>query len=304
MPNCISLGARKPSSASQPTKTRPYDSASIEDLRREVSDGIGAVSLKDQATTPGTVVSSLKNLQPQTSVNQNRKLTILRVLFDAASQFGGKATQFDPNQPDFVVTFHAQNVRFSLQAQEACLTTKSLNYPSLSSDILVLNLQSGLGTKGLWKTWRDYPNDPLENYLSEVAIELVMLAELQQRDVEFRRSEWMAEQRQEQLERDAAAEFAQQRYKDHQTTQKLDTLLRHSKELEQATSLRRMVRAVDEAFQDRGDVSIQEWRAFALESAAKLDPLSNGRFLSDLDFESQDGSTHSQILNDTSQRAA
>ena len=99
---------------------------------------------------------------------------------------------------------------------------------------------------------------------------------------------------------DAAAELAQQRHKDHQTTQKLDTLLRHSKELEQATSLRRMVRAVDEEYQDRGNLSIRAWRAFALECAAKLDPVSNGRFLSDFDPERQGNDETSQKFDQAS----
>jgi hypothetical protein len=126
--------------------------------------------------------------------------------------------------------------------------------------------------------------------MTEIAIEMVVVAEIQHREAAVRIHGWRAERKAE-LEDEARkrkleAERAERERLKRLEQARIDRLLKDAAALKQATNIRNYVEAARRAASERGVISddaLSRWREWALAQADRIDPICNISFVESLD---------------------
>lgn len=125
----------------------------------------------------------------------------------------------------------------------------------------------------------------IEARVTEIAIEIALAAEIQHREGAVRHHQWLIEEKarleEEERRRRAEAERAEQERQRRLEHARIDRLLAAAKALEQAAAIRRYVDAIRAARPGGvSDEEIENWSAWALAQADRIDPTQGGAFLS------------------------
>lgn len=130
--------------------------------------------------------------------------------------------------------------------------------------------------------WADEPDTRLESCLTEIAVELVVLAEVFYCESAERHHDWLVERKEDNERRKAEAEAARLEairvQKEKFEAAKRSMLLGHARDLDDAQRLRQLV---DDVLKQKGDMDdeTEAWARFVREEADRLDPVSDDRFL-------------------------
>jgi hypothetical protein len=141
-------------------------------------------------------------------------------------------------------------------------------------------------TKGGWEggerwSWEDAANTKVEDDLEEIAVKVLLAAELQYREGRLSYHQWWVSRRQQVIEEQRLArekaEKDEQERKDRAEKERIDGLLGQAEALRKAETIRTYVERVRE--QATGRESVEAWALWAIKIADDLDPVTSGRFL-------------------------
>lgn len=237
---------------------------------------------------------------------ERRRLRILNALFLAAAKMNGKPTINGRDARSIHLTFYQQHVGIRLDRSKqrnnrghAATTPRESNDSKLSFAILV-----GLGSEKERVIWQDDDTSKLETRITEIAVELVLTAELQHRESAVRHHQWRVE-RKAQLEEDERqrkleAERAERERRKRLEQARIDRLLKDAVAFQQANEIRKYVEAIRLAAGcDSPSVTgaLERWSKWALAQADRIDPAIGGTFLMAMRHEDDAEPTKTQTDN-------
>jgi len=202
-----------------------------------------------------------------------RRLRILNALFNAVARAGGKGRMsVDRTDSDTIAVVHEQHVVISLNPIPGRRRMSDAEPKAKRKQTLRLAILRGNRTGGERVGWQD-DETPLENRIAEVAVEVVVTAEVQYREHCMRLYEWRiqrkAELEAEQRRREAEAERKRQEHEAALAKARIDRLLSQAQAMRDAQAIRVYVRAACSSAEgaplDPGIVD--KWRAWALAQA-------------------------------------
>jgi hypothetical protein len=148
-----------------------------------------------------------------------------------------------------------------------------------------LSIHEGPTTETALKTWQDGDGGKLETQMTEVAVEIVLIAEIRYRERAVGQYQWRVERKaeleEEERQRKLAAERAENERQMQMEQARIDRLLSDAAAFQQAGEIRKYVEAIRFA-QSRNKIStwdeLERWSQWALAQADRIDPAIGGRF--------------------------
>jgi hypothetical protein len=219
---------------------------------------------------------------------ERRRLRILNTLFSAAARMNGKPTIDGREARSIHVTFHRQHVGIRLdRAKQHNRRGHAAANPSESNDSkLSFAILEGINSEKERVIWQDDETGKLEVRITDIAVELVLTAELQHRESAVRRYQWRVERKaeleEERRKRKVEAERAERERQRRLEQARIDRLLKDAVAFQQASEIRQYVQAIriahsfDEAFSTE---ALERWSQWALAQADRIDPAKSGAFL-------------------------
>ena len=219
---------------------------------------------------------------------ERRRLRVLNSLFLAVAKMNGKAS---------VCGREAREIRISFFQQHLCLTLdrpkrsnrqpQVLNTTGESSDTrLCLTILSGFGSETVLAFWQDEDAQKLEMYMTDVAVQTILTAEIQYRENALRQYQWRvrrkAELEEEERKRKVEAERAEKERQKRIEQARINRLLRDAEAFQQAGEIRKYVEVIRLAMaRDSSSLmdEVEQWSEWALAQANRIDPAIGGRFL-------------------------
>jgi hypothetical protein len=151
---------------------------------------------------------------------------------------------------------------------------------------LSLSILQSSGWENVRTAWRDDEQGKLEARITEIAVEIILTAELQYREGKIRNYEWRvqrkAEGEEEEREKKRQAERAERERQKRLEQARIDRLLKSAAAFQQAGEVRKYVEAIRATQAGNPDCSSEElerWSQWALAEAARIDPVVGGKFL-------------------------
>jgi hypothetical protein len=228
--------------------------------------------------------------------SERRRLRILNSLFLAVGRMNGKPSFYGHEAKECHVSFYQQHVRVILD-QPKQPSRRGNHTTSIGSNDgkLSLSIQEGPNTDTSLKTWQDSDSGKLETQMTEVAVEIVLTAEIRYREGAIRQYGWRVERKAEleaeERQRELEAEHAEKDRQKRIEQARIDRLLRDAAVFQQAGEIRKYVEAIRLA-QSRNGMSSDEferWSQWALEQADRIDPVTGGAFLMAMRDQDDDG---------------
>jgi hypothetical protein len=218
---------------------------------------------------------------------ERRRLRILNSLFVAVGRMNGKPSFYDHEARECHVSFYQQHVRITLDQSKQ--SSRRGNVTPSSGSIegkLALSIHEGPNTEVALRAWQDSDGLKLETQMTEVAVEIVLTAEIRYRERAIHqykfRVERKAELEEEECQRKLAAERAEKERQKRIEQARIDRLLRDAATFQRAGEIRRYVEAIRLAQSRNGMSSSEEferWSQWALAQADRIDPATGGAFL-------------------------
>jgi hypothetical protein len=176
---------------------------------------------------------------------ERRRLRLLNSLFLAAAKMGGKPTIRGREARDIHLSFRHQHVGLTLDRPKARgLRGQSFEKAS-GADRLRFAILIGLGSEEARTSWIDDDSGKLEARMTDVAIEVVVTAEIQHRDGALRYHQWRIERKaqieEEDRKRQAEAERAERERQARLKQARIDRLLKEAAAFQQANAIRKYV---------------------------------------------------------------
>lgn len=260
MSDCIRIGRPR----SDLDLSRPKFEMSIDDLRVQV-------------------FSTVQIIQPVPTNHGNPTKRIKRTwraLSNALADFGGVViTKLDDPTSAIIQIYH-QSVFVDL---EVCGESGDEQSSEITSSVLMLNMRKQGGTKEPVKSWKDAQDAALEAKLQEIVTEIVVLAEIKERDAQTARyAQQVAQLKQEQTNQVECDAQRQEEVKT-QSAARISSLLEIAKRHEQANRLRCLLASVDAMHPSGSDPETQRWCSMVASEIERLDPLVDRRFLTFLE---------------------
>lgn len=283
----------------------------IEAVRDRVRPGIRKVGATRAFLAPHPVITALLKEDERRKENQHtssyvfsweaplfdspfeqRRLRILNALFLAVAGLDGKPWIRTKEPAGIGIEFHKRTVRLKLdhasppKCTSRCDNTKPSAQSPLRLSILIEGEKERTG-------WQDGEAERLESLLSEIALEIVVTAELQYREAAIRSYEWRVK-RKAQLEEEARQRTLEAQRREKERLAKIekanvDRLLGEVAALRQANDIRAYVDAVCAALRNSTESSapeeLQQWHDWALAQTDRIDPIKGAAYLrpSDVD---------------------
>jgi hypothetical protein len=219
---------------------------------------------------------------------ERRRLRILNTLLSATARMNGKPTIDGREARSIHVTFYQQHVGIRLDpAKQHNRRGYVVAKPPDSNDSkLSFSILETISSGKERVTWQDDETGKLEARITDIAVELVLTAELQHRESAVRRYQWRVERKAELEEegrkRKLEAERAERERQRRLEQARIDRLLKDAAAFQQANEIRKYVQAIRVA-QGRDSSSVTEalerWSRWALAQAERIDPAIGGAFL-------------------------
>lgn len=285
-----------------PLPDPPAFSEDIADVRQRVSDSLSKVTIAKLTAPKHLVIDRLLAQDEALQEKQRsgyyswekpifegkfgeRRLRFLNSLFLAVARCGGKPEVSTREALRISLKVHHATVFIKLDRATSPKTNRRGEATGKSDDALRFAICRDYDRTVETAFWQDGEAGRIEDFIKDIAIEVITSAEVDYRatcahafDWRVRRKaelEEAARERQLELER-RALERRRQREQD-----RIDRLLDEAESLRKATDIRDYVRAVRSLVAKSGKPSghdIDQWARWALDQAARIDPVENGRY--------------------------
>jgi hypothetical protein len=219
---------------------------------------------------------------------ERRRLRILNSLFFAVAKINGKSSVHGREAREIRICFFQQYLPLSLDTPKRSRGHSGFSTSAdKSRDMkLCLSILKGSGSEQTIVTWQDEDHQTLESRMTDIAIQVILTAEIQYRDGAFRQYEWRvqrkAELEEEERKRKLEAERAEKERLKRIEQGRVDRLLRDAASFHQARTIRKYVEAIRLAQPPESSPSHEEfeqWSQWALTQADRIDPVIGKRFL-------------------------
>ena len=218
---------------------------------------------------------------------ERRRLRILNTLFLATARMNGKPTISGREARSIHLTFYQQHVGIRLDRPKRSGRRGHTEQGAEPSDTkLCLSILESLGSDKERVSWQDDEGSRLESCLAEIAIQLILTAELQHRESAIRRYQWRVERKaqleEEERERKLKAERAERERRKRLERARIERLLKAAAAFQQAGAIRKYVEAIRLTLSSSEACSPEElerWSQWAMSEADRIDPAIGGAFL-------------------------
>jgi hypothetical protein len=199
----------------------------------------------------------------------------------------GKSTISGREPESIYCTFYQQHVRIALDQSKQPSRRVSVGSRQAGSRDggLTLAILRSSGSEETRLSWRD-EDAKIETRVTEIAIELILTAEIQHREQAVRQYHWRVRRKgeleEEERQRKLAAERAEIQRQKALEQARIDRLLRDAEMFQQANEIRNYVEAIRLAHLSNGASTVEElekWSKWALAQADRIDPAIRERFL-------------------------
>jgi hypothetical protein len=212
---------------------------------------------------------------------------VLNTLVLAAGLMNGKSAISDREARSIHFSFYQRQVgirldRLKRSKRRGC----EANSADPDETQLSLSILMSPGSENIRISWQDDEQGKVETRVTEIAIQIILSAELQYREGAMRSYEWRvqrkAELEEENRERKRQAERAERERQKRLEHARIDRLLKSAAAFQQAGAIRKYVEAIRATKTDDAACSQEElerWSRWALAEAERIDPVIGGRFL-------------------------
>lgn len=218
-----------------------------------------------------------------------RRLRIANALFLALSRAGMRCSIAGKIPDAFTVNVGEQYISFTIDLPGKGRRDRyehqrhPLEGPATQK--LELTIGSGSDYEGVRRRWVD-GDKRIEDCLADIAVNVIVLGELQYRANIRHQHDWLVERQQalrDEIERQRLERLRRERERQARIEQaRIDRLLNEASALRQANEIRQYVRDVQSAFDENGSdthLPLEQWAAWALAQADRIDPVRTKRFL-------------------------
>ena len=217
---------------------------------------------------------------------ERRRLRILNTLCLAAARMNGKPS-VSRDVHSTHVTFYQQHVGIRLARTKEHIRRYGTSKADESNDTkLSFSILQSVSSENARISWQDDDKGKLETRITEIAIELVLTAEIQHRESAIRRYQWRVERKaeleEEERKRKLEAERRERERLRRLEQDRIDRLLKDAAAFQQAGVIRNYVQAIRLAHPFDGPSSteaVERWSSWALAQADRIDPAIGGAFL-------------------------
>lgn len=211
---------------------------------------------------------------------EKRRLRMMNALMLNLHRLGGRATMRDKNPSGFsykvghqnlyVTVDHPASRRSSWMSEE--LATRSASEP------IVISIGQGDKDKEPQRQWIDNGSDKVEAHLQDILVSMIVAAEVEFRDDELRRHNWLISRKEQLIENERKRIEEEQRRERERVEAdrkaRYDGLLLDAAAHRQAEDIRTYARSVDAARNAlNNSAEADEWVAWALSQADAIDPI-------------------------------
>ena len=223
-----------------------------------------------------------------------RRLRILNSLFFALAKMNGKASVRGRETLEIGISFFQQHLPLSLdRPRKPNRRSQVIDSAEESSDMrLCLSISKGWGSEEVLSTWQDDDAHKLEAQMTEIAIQVVLTAEIKYRENARHQHEWRIKRRaqleEEQRKRKLEAERAERERQKRIEQSRVNGLLRDAAAFQQAGEIRKYIEAIRQTLSLDESHSIEEfegWSRWALTQADRIDPAIKGKFLRTIQYD-------------------
>jgi hypothetical protein len=228
---------------------------------------------------------------------ERRRLRILNTLFLATARMNGKAMIYGREAQRIHLTFYQQHVGIRLDQPKRPNHRGYAEAESNDTKLCLSILDSPSSDKERI-SWQDDESGRLESRLAEIAIQLILTAEIQHRESAIRRHQWRVERKaqleEEERQRKIKAERAERERQRRLEQARIERLLKDAAAFQQAGAIRKYVEAIRHALSSSETCApseLEQWSQWALSEADRIDPARGGAFLAAMKDEDdvQDG---------------
>jgi len=218
---------------------------------------------------------------------ERRRLRVLNTLVLAAGMMNGKPAISDHEGRSIHFSFYQRQVGIRLdRLKRPKRRGYAANSPDADEAKLSLSILQSPGSENERIAWQDDGQSKVETRITEIAIQIILTAELQYRESAIRSYEWRvqrkAELEEEERERKRQAERAERERQKRLEQARIDRLLKSAAAFQQAGAIRKYIEAIRATQTDNSACSREElerWSQWALAEADRIDPVVGGRFL-------------------------
>ena len=289
-----------------PLPAAPEFEEPIERVRERIAKTIGKVTVPREVRTWHPAVDKLLKEDEQRGERQRassfssswdaprfdtpferRRLRVLNTLILAVGMMGGRSSINDHEGRSIYLTLHQSHIALQLdRLKQGRHRGTASNSADADEAKLSLSILRSSGSENVRTAWRDDEPGKLEARITEIAVEIILTAELQYREGKIRNHEWRvqrkAEREEEEREKKRQAERAERERQKRLEQARVDRLLKSAAAFQQAGEIRKYVEAIRATQADNPDCSSEEldrWSQWALAEAARIDPVVGGKFL-------------------------
>jgi len=274
----------------------------IADVRRRVSDSLGKVTIAKLKGPKHPVIERLLAQDEALRERQRsgyyswekpvfddkygeRRLQFLNSLFLAVAKCGGKPEVGTREGLRISLTVHHEIVFIKLDRATSPKTNRRGEATGKTDDALRFAICRDYDRAVETAFWQDGEAGRIEDFIKDIAIEVITSAEIDYRATCVHAFEWRVRRkaeleeaaRQHQLELERRA-LERQRQREQK---RIDRLLDEAAALRKATDIRAYVSAVRSLVAKKSEPSghdIDEWARWALDQATRIDPVESGRY--------------------------
>jgi len=218
---------------------------------------------------------------------ERRRLRVLNSLVLGTRMMNGKLAISDHEGRSIHFSFYQRRVGIRLdRLRRAKRRGNTANSPDADEAKLSLSILESPDSENERIAWQDDEQGKVETRITEIAIQIILAAELQYREGAMRSYEWRvqrkAELEEEERERKRQAERAERERQKRLEQARIDRLLKSAAAFQQAGAIRKYVEAIRATQADNSACSREElecWSQWALAEADRIDPVVGCRFL-------------------------
>jgi hypothetical protein len=219
---------------------------------------------------------------------ERRRLRVLNTLVLAAATMSGKPSISDHEGRSIHLSFHQRDVAIHVDRSKRTRGRggHAANLADADETKLSLSILMSPHSESIRIAWQDDEQGKLETRIAEIAVQIILTAELQYREGTVRSYEWRvqrkAELEEEERERKRQAERAERERQKRLEQARIDRLLKSAAAFQQAGTIRKYVEAIRATQADNAACSgeeLERWSQWALAEAERIDPVVGGKFL-------------------------
>ena len=219
---------------------------------------------------------------------ERRRLRVLNTLVLPAGTMNGKPSISDHEGRSIHLSFHQRDVAIHVDRSKRTRGRggHAANLADADETKLSLSILMSPHSESIRIAWQDDEQGKLETRIAEIAVQIILTAELQYREGTVRSYEWRvqrkAELEEEERERKRQAERAERERQKRLEQARIDRLLKSAAAFQQAGTIRKYVEAIRATQADNAACSgeeLERWSQWALAEAERIDPVVGGKFL-------------------------